>query len=90
MIRVLIADDHTIVRTGLKQIIATTLDIVVIGEATRGDEIPERLQAGPVDLLLLDMTMPGLAGIELIRSLSLRYGTQIGRASCRERVCWIV
>jgi len=75
MIRVLIADDHTIVRTGLKQIIATTLDIVVIGEATRGDEIPERLQAGPVDLLLLDMTMPGLAGIELIRSLSLRYGT---------------
>lgn len=75
MIRVLIADDHTIVRTGLKQIIATTLDIVVIGEATRGDEIPERLQAGPVDLLLLDMAMPGMAGIELIRGLSLRYGT---------------
>lgn len=75
MIRVLIADDHAIVRTGLKQIIATTLDIVVVGEASRGDKIPDRLRGCAVDLLLLDMAMPGLAGIELIRSLRLQHGT---------------
>ena len=73
MIRVLIADDHAIVRTGLKQIIATTLDIVVVSEASRGDEIPDRLQDCAVDLLLLDMAMPGLAGIELIRSLGRQH-----------------
>lgn len=75
MIRVLIADDHAIVRTGLKQIIATTLDILVVGEASRGDEIPDRLRDFAVDLLLLDMAMPGLAGIELIRSLGRQYSS---------------
>lgn len=69
MIKLLIADDHAIVRSGLKQIIATTIDIVVVAEATRGDEIFEQLRAHPVDLLLLDMSMPGVAGLDLIRRL---------------------
>lgn len=69
MIRVLIADDHAIVRSGLTQIIATTLDIAVVGEATRGEEIAAQLEAVSADVLLLDMAMPGLSGVALIRSL---------------------
>lgn len=69
MIRVLIADDHAIVRSGLMQIIATTLDITTVGEATRGEEIPGQIAAVAADLLLLDMAMPGLSGIALIRHL---------------------
>ncbi|MDD3353451.1 response regulator transcription factor [Zoogloea sp.] len=72
MIRVLIADDHAVVRTGLRQVIATTLDISVAGEATRGDEVREKLLDTPADLLLLDMAMPGLCGVDLIRDLRAR------------------
>ncbi|MFP6561836.1 response regulator [Paraburkholderia sp. B3] len=67
MIRILIADDHAIVRGGLKQIIATTTDIVVVGETGQGSEVIEKLRSCEVDLLLLDMTMPGISGIDLIR-----------------------
>ena len=67
MIRILIADDHAIVRSGLKQIIATTEDIVVAGEAAQGAEVIEKLRSCHVDLLLLDMTMPGISGVDLIR-----------------------
>jgi len=67
MIRILIADDHAIVRGGLKQIIATTADIAVAGEAAQGAEVIEKLRVCRVDLLLLDMTMPGISGVDLIR-----------------------
>jgi len=67
MIHILIADDHAIVRGGLKQIIATTTDIVVAGEAAHGAEVIDKLRVLQVDLLLLDMTMPGISGIGLIR-----------------------
>jgi DNA-binding NarL/FixJ family response regulator len=67
MIKILIADDHAIVRGGLKQIIATTTDIVVAGEAAQGAEVIEKLRMCQVDLLLLDMTMPGISGVDLIR-----------------------
>lgn len=69
MIRIVIADDHAMVRGGLKQIVATTADIEVVGEATQGQEVLDLSRAMPFDLLLLDMTMPGLSGIELIRRL---------------------
>lgn len=69
MIRVLIADDHAIVRGGLKQIVGTTADIVVAGEAAQGSEVLDRLRAESVDLLLLDMSMPGVSGIDLIRRI---------------------
>jgi DNA-binding NarL/FixJ family response regulator len=61
MIRILIADDHAIVRGGLKQIIATTHDMAVTAEAAQGSEVVDKL------LLLLDMTMPGISGVDLIR-----------------------
>lgn len=69
MIRIVIADDHAIIRGGLKQIVTTTADIVVVGEATQGSEVLEQCRQTPCDLLLLDMTMPGLNGVELIRHL---------------------
>jgi DNA-binding NarL/FixJ family response regulator len=67
MIKILIADDHAIVRGGLKQIIATTADIVVSGEAAQGSEVVDKLRTCEIDLLLLDMTMPGISGVDLIR-----------------------
>ncbi|HEY4297617.1 MAG TPA: response regulator transcription factor [Paraburkholderia sp.] len=67
MIKILIADDHAIVRGGIRQIIATTSDIEVSAEAAQGSEVVDKLRACPVDLLLLDMTMPGISGIDLIR-----------------------
>jgi DNA-binding NarL/FixJ family response regulator len=51
----------------LKQIIATTDDIVVTGEAAQGSEVVDKLRICEVDLLLLDMTMPGISGVDLIR-----------------------
>ncbi|ONC31986.1 DNA-binding response regulator [Burkholderia pseudomallei] len=75
MIRTLIADDHAIVRSGLKQIIATTNDITVVDEATRGTEVIDKLRAHNIDLLLLDMTMPSIHGIALIRRVRIEQPT---------------
>jgi len=69
MIRIVIADDHAIVRGGLKQIIATTSDIKVVGEATNGEEVRQLAGRSSFDLLLLDMSMPGVSGVELIRAV---------------------
>jgi len=69
MIRVVVADDHTIVREGLKQILAAADDLEVVGEASDGHEAMERVRALDFDLLLLDMSMPGKSGIELIKQV---------------------
>lgn len=69
MIRVLLADDHTIVRTGLKEILADTGDIVVAGEANDGLEVLARIEEREYDVLVLDMSMPGRSGIELIKQV---------------------
>lgn len=66
MIRLLIADDHAIVREGLKQLVALTQDIEVAGEAGNGSEVLQQVRNGIFDLLLLDMNMPETSGIELI------------------------
>ncbi len=66
MIRVLIADDHVIVRNGLKQLFGLMGDIAVSAEASNGAELLEALRQGEHDLILLDLTMPGVSGVSLI------------------------
>ena len=66
MIRVLIADDHVIVRNGLRQLFGLMGDIAVSGEASNGSELLEELRHGEHDLILLDLTMPGVSGVSLI------------------------
>jgi DNA-binding NarL/FixJ family response regulator len=69
MIKILIADDHAIVRSGLKQILAEFPDIVVAGEATNGRETLEKLEKQHWDVLVLDMTMPGRSGLEILKDV---------------------
>ncbi len=66
MIRILIADDHAIVRGGLKQLFAMVQDIDVAGEAVNGMQALDCLRHTPVDLVLLDLTMPGMSGVDII------------------------
>jgi DNA-binding NarL/FixJ family response regulator len=66
MIRILLADDHTILRSGLKQLLALTRDIRVEGEAANGSQVMEALRNRAFDLVLLDLAMPGFSGIDLI------------------------
>lgn len=66
MIRLFMADDHAIVRGGLKQIFALAPDLQVVGEAVNGGEVLDALRQQTFDLLLLDMNMPGVSGIDLI------------------------
>ncbi|MFZ4626042.1 MAG: response regulator [Rhodoferax sp.] len=66
MIRLLIADDHAIVRSGLKQIFALVSDFEVTGEAVNGAEVLEQVRQPLFDLLLLDLNMPGISGADLI------------------------
>lgn len=69
MIRVVIADDHTIVREGLKQLLLTSGDFDVVGEARDGYEVVQLVRAAEFDVLLLDMSMPGKSGMELIKQV---------------------
>jgi len=69
MITILIADDHAIVRDGLKQILARTGDLMVGGEARDGHEAMRLVRERDWDLLLMDMSMPGRSGIELIKQV---------------------
>ena len=71
MIRILIADDHKIVRDGLKRILAAAADFEVAAEASNGDEALALVRAGDYDVALLDMSMPGLAGLDLIKRVRL-------------------
>jgi DNA-binding NarL/FixJ family response regulator len=71
VIRVLLADDHEIVRDGLKRILGAAGDVQVAGEAASGDEALALVKANDYDVALLDMSMPGLAGIDLIKRLRI-------------------
>ena len=69
MIQVLLADDHAIVRAGLKEILADTGDIEVAAEANNGQEVMAQVRARDFDVAVLDMSMPGRSGIELIKQV---------------------
>ena len=73
MIRMLIADDHTIMREGLKQLFTLVPDVQVVAEAESGTQLIELLRQVEIDLLLLDMNMPGISGEILIARLHTQY-----------------
>ena len=73
MIRIVIADDHAIVRGGLKQIFALVPDFSVVGEAANARELLAQLQGDTVDLLLLDLNMPGTTGTALLARVKARW-----------------
>lgn len=70
-IRLLIADDHTIMREGLKRILEGVNDIDVAGEAVDGYETMAKIRSGGIDQVLLDLSMPGRNGVDLIRQIRL-------------------
>ena len=69
MINILIADDHAIVREGLKQILADMADMVVTGEAADGQEALRKARTEAWDVLVLDITMPGRTGFDILQAL---------------------
>lgn len=69
MIRILVADDHAIVREGLKQIVSEMPDMVVAGEASDGEEVLKEVQEDNYDVVLLDISMPGRSGLEVLKEL---------------------
>ncbi len=69
MIKVLIADDHPIVRQGLRQILSGVSDMRVAGEAVDGHETLAQVRAGGWDVLVLDITMPGRSGFDILKEL---------------------
>lgn len=69
MIRILIADDHTIMREGLKRILDGIDDIQVIGEAIDGHDTITKVRSESFDVLLLDLSMPGRSGVDLIHQI---------------------
>jgi DNA-binding NarL/FixJ family response regulator len=73
VIKILIADDHAILRAGLKHLLSEATDIVVAGEASNGSETMALVREVDCNLLVLDMSMPGRSGIDLIRQIKAEY-----------------
>lgn len=73
MITVLIADDHAVVREGIKRILGDTQDIQVVAEAENGRDAMEKLRANRVDMVLLDVSMPETNTVELLQEIKERY-----------------
>lgn len=66
MIRILIADDHAVVRQGLKQIIADEADMQIVGEAEKASEVLNFIHQEDLNVIILDITMPGKSGLDLL------------------------
>jgi len=69
MIKLLIADDHPIVRRGLMDILAESSNITVIDEASEGKEVLEKVRTKVYDVVVLDIDMPGLSGMDILKIL---------------------
>ena len=73
MLRILIADDHPIVRRGLKQILYDDPDIAIVEEAQNSDEVLEFVRTQNWDAIILDITMPGRGGLDTLEELKRHY-----------------
>jgi two-component system invasion response regulator UvrY len=71
MIKILIADDHPIVRQGFKQVLSETADLVVADEAGNGQEVLSLVAKKDYDVILLDISMPGKNGLEVLKELKI-------------------
>jgi len=69
LIKVLLADDHTIVRRGLKQILESEPGLTVVYEASNGNEAIEYARSQSVDVVVMDITMPGKSGLEALKEI---------------------
>jgi len=69
MIKILIADDHTLFRKGLQHILAEYPDRVITDEASNGQEVLDKIWHNDYDMVLLDITMPGMTGLEALKQL---------------------
>ena len=72
MVKILVADDHAIVREGLKQIIADTFDMTVTDEASNGQEVLDKVSKNDYDVLVLDISMPGWSGLDILKKVKTR------------------
>lgn len=73
MIRVLLADDHEVVREGLKRMLADVPDLRVVAEAAQGAEVMAALRREAIDVVVLDLSMPGRSGVDLIRQIRAEF-----------------
>ncbi len=69
MIKVLIVDDHAVVRSGLRQILSDSADIVVADEASNGQEALNKVMKDNYDVILMDLSMPGRDGLDILQEL---------------------
>ena len=71
MIKILIADDHAVVRRGVKQILEQESGLKVLGEATNGDEVIQNIQEKNWDILILDITFPDRNGLDILKEVKM-------------------
>lgn len=67
--KIILADDHAILRTGLKLLLSNEESVEVVGEASNGNEVLELTEKIPADVLILDLSMPGVHGLDVIKEL---------------------
>lgn len=72
MIRILIVDDHLLIREGFKKIIGHEVDMKVVAECQNAAEVLDYLRDGECDVIVLDINMPGKSGLDLLKELPLR------------------
>jgi two-component system, NarL family, invasion response regulator UvrY len=71
MLRVLITDDHGLIRRGLRQVLQEGLGSVTVGEAENANEALDKIMAEPWDVVVMDITMPGRSGLDILRDIKL-------------------